>query len=70
MEMLMEGLEEIAAEKERSFQERIEKDRQEADKKTVDISVAQKAAPVKLKSQAMSRQEEKLIEDVLKEFFA
>jgi flagellar biosynthesis GTPase FlhF len=53
MEALMEGIEEIAAEKERTVKER-----------------KQKVAEVKENNKGVSAQEEKLIEDILKEFFA
>jgi hypothetical protein len=72
MDMLMKGLEEIAAEKEKNARENQEKDEQDNNKPG--NSVAESAAPQKTaeksKTRTMSRQEEKLIEDVLKEFFA
>lgn len=73
IDMLMQGLEEIAAEKERSQNEKEEKKKSELDKLEKDGTDREnklKATTVKAKSQAMSLQEEKLIEDVLKEFFA
>ncbi len=57
MDQLVEGLGEIAAEKEQK--EKISMDKQES-----------KTAAFKMKPRTMSYQEEKLIEDVLKEFFA
>ncbi len=73
MDILMEGLEEIAAEKERNLQAKTENDAREKerqDKELAENSKKQKTANTKTKTQAMSIQEEKLIEDVLKEFFA
>ncbi len=70
MEMLMQGLEEIAAGQEKTISLREEKEKQEKlDKDKVDIK-QKKTAVSKTKAQAVSQQEEKLIEDVLKEFFA
>ena len=62
---MLHGVEEIAAEKERAEKERAERDRVEKEKDHL-----QKLAPAKSKSRGVSVQEEKLIEDVLKEFFA
>lgn len=74
MDKLMEGLEEIAAEKERAVQVKAEIEAQEKEKqikeKSQPESIKAKASSSKVKNQTMSVQEDKLIEDVLKEFFA
>jgi hypothetical protein len=67
MDMLMKGLEEIAAEKE---QEMLLKSAKAQNEKETADKQKSKAAAVKVKIPGMSPQEEKVIEDVLKEFFA
>ncbi len=66
MDMFTEGLEEIAADKERKESEKEIKNKPSE----ANIKSTQKPSPAKTKSSAMSIEEEKLIEDVLKEFFA
>lgn len=77
MDMLMEGLEEIAAEKERKLFVKNGKDKPAVDepkktepKKAEPEEVIQNTAAPKAAAKLMSEQEEQLIEDVLKEFFA
>ncbi|MDD3173390.1 MAG: hypothetical protein PHF63_06990 [Herbinix sp.] len=66
MDMLMKGLDEIASAKEQAIALKEEKEKLEKEK--ADSAKPHKAAGGKTKQ--MSLQEEKLIEDVLKEFFA
>jgi hypothetical protein len=66
MEELMKEIDEIAVEKERSHMAKIEKGK--ADKARVDKDKLQKPAASKAKKPSL--QEDKIIEDVLKEFFA
>lgn len=83
MDMLLKGLDEIAADKERVALLTVEEDKEESislektrlENEKVKHERAnkerlQKTTAGKLKIQGMSPQEEKLIEDVLKEFFA
>lgn len=67
MDTLMNGLEEIAAEKEQALLERATKDREKEEKSQAELKTKAQAKTVKA---GANGQEDKLIEDVLKEFFA